>query len=160
MTIYMSVDELDTDMHEGVRVAWVGEDGDALAFTADLMAGERAVLAMARRDLGGLCASSEPPQGMWMRFHFPADSDEWQGERCAESDEGAIPVVRVREVSSQREAMLAERARLLREHPEIKGAWELAPLMGDYYGEYWRWIADRWIADRSRAEEAEVPGVG
>lgn len=36
--------------------------------------------------------------------------------------------------------MLSHRARLLDEHPEVTEAADLAPLMGEHEGEYWRWI--------------------
>jgi hypothetical protein len=98
---YLTLDEMENDTHNGVPVSWVGDEGDAIAFTDDVQAGEAAILAMARRDLGVECVVTGYVRAMWMRFHVEEGylSDEWQGELCRESDEGAMRVVRAEGVS-------------------------------------------------------------
>lgn len=45
----------------------------------------------------------------------------------------------------ERVAMLKRRAELLTENPEIERAYELAPLMGAYEREYWRWVIEEGV---------------
>lgn len=44
---------------------------------------------------------------------------------------------------SARAAMLIRRGELLKEHPEIATAGELAPLMGEHEQEFWDWVLGR-----------------
>lgn len=49
--------------------------------------------------------------------------------------------------TSDRERMLARRANLAEENPDIKYASEMAPLMGDLEREYWAWQLENSFAE-------------
>lgn len=51
----------------------------------------------------------------------------------------------------RREEMLSLRSKLLVEHPHLKTAGELAPLMGEFEREYWEWTLDRMVAELEAA---------
>lgn len=49
------------------------------------------------------------------------------------------------------EEMLALRSKLLAEHPHLKTAGDLAPLMGEFEREYWEWTLDRMVVELEAA---------
>lgn len=53
--------------------------------------------------------------------------------------------------TAKREAMLARRAEVIAEHPQLKTAGELAPFMGEHEREFWEWILDRLSQELSDA---------
>jgi hypothetical protein len=108
MITYLATDEMDMGTFAGVHAAWIGEDGDAIAFTDDRDAALASVIDMARRDLGHQNILTGEAEQTHMRFHIPEgyQSDEWQGERCASTDDGAHHVVIVREVIDEESARL------------------------------------------------------
>lgn len=67
--------------------------------------------------------------------------DDWDSD-------GINPVIDMTEPPGEdrRAAMLARRAELAAANPEIRFAYELAPLMGDLEGEYWAWQLDNYLA--------------
>jgi hypothetical protein len=103
MTEYVMPDKLATAEHLGIKVAWIGEDGDAIAFTDDLETGKAAILELGRVDLGTECGIAADIKLRWLRFEIPEGhaADEWRGEWCKEDDEGAVRIVYAGEVTER-----------------------------------------------------------
>lgn len=103
VTTYLTINELDVEDRYGVPVAWIGEDGDAVAFTENRRRGLAAIHSLGRTDLGGPCAVTGDIQQTWMRFYLPegGHSDEWVGDFCRPDQDGAIQVVIAEGVSDR-----------------------------------------------------------
>lgn len=54
-------------------------------------------------------------------------------------------------LTTERRAMLARRSELLVQHPEVRLARELGPLMGEHEREYWIWTVENLEREVSNA---------
>ena len=91
---YLTTDEITNgmDRYHGVPACWIGDDGDAIAFTDDWRRGAAAVHALARHDL------KSPVRGetdvVWAQFEeSPHPDEEWVVRACRAGDPGAVRVV-------------------------------------------------------------------
>lgn len=110
MAKYLTADKVTgCETHYGVRVFWSGEDGDVVALTSDVRRGLAAIHALGRRELGQPMASAVEGgyEVHYARFWIKDDgTDEWDCERCARLDEGALPLVWAAEVGPYNERRL------------------------------------------------------
>jgi hypothetical protein len=97
-----TIDELDFWFSAyGVPVDWVGEDGDAVALTADWRHGAAAIHRLARYSLScpARAHSVEVTHARFRRnWSEGPDYPSWTVSRCEPDDPGAMPVVWAREV--------------------------------------------------------------
>ncbi|KZB80502.1 hypothetical protein [Amycolatopsis regifaucium] len=96
--VYLAVDDLVCGSYFDIPVAWVGEDGDAVAITADRRRGLAAIHAHARHDLGGPARIVGEVETLLVRFRERSDSDSWELVASAPGDAGAMPAIVVHEV--------------------------------------------------------------